>query len=510
MDIFSSDEPIDVKAKMLKDNLDKIAKKSGDTLLLPIGADHLDIPDDIVEQIKSVNRQLSDYEIKLGSPFEYFDKVNFKDKYDGELRDNSKTFILSGSYSSRLDLKKLNIECSYFLDLADKLQFNFGSKYDNAIEYAYRLLLQNQAHDSICGCSTDDVHEENIVRYKKILQIAKTIIEEIRIDQPENLSISFRNSDKYKLIEVERVEMEDDAQVISKRRGFPTELLHSTDLIPVTEDYTTLYTMLKEFNADGKPTDLKFESNWIGNSNIKLEVIGGKINLYDRDKCYPNFIEFIRCKDLGDSYNFGPDKTDGYEVAQIKSAKIIMEGDLRIGIRVQTSFFSVDIFLNKHSKLLNFNFKWVNLSTNKLWQVRFNLNKGIKDVYSEDMNMLICRKFDQNYDIRKNLPTEKGLEAKTNTAPFQRFAWTNGFGIITKGITEYEVFKNALGITILRSTGLISNPNNPARTTPAGPPIEVNGLQMLKEIHTEFAVGFFPVNDWVNYLEELYPQTIIF
>jgi hypothetical protein len=510
MDIFSSDEPIDVKAKMLKENLDKIAKKSGDTLLLPIGADHLDVPDDIVEQIKSVNRQLSDYEIRLGSPFEYFEAVNFKEKYDGELRDNSKTFILQGAYSSRLDLKKLNVECSYLLDLADKLQFNFGSKYVNAIEYAYRLLLQNQAHDSICGCSVDDVHEENITRYKKILQIAKTIIEEIRIDQPENLSITFKYPEKYKLIEVERAEMEDDAQVISKRRGFPTELLHSTDLIPITDDYTTLYTMLKEFNSDKKPTDLKFESNWVANSNIKLEVIGGKINLYDKDKCYPNFIEFIRCKDLGDSYNFGPDKADGYEVAQIKSAKIIMDGELRIGLRIQTSFFGVDVFLNKNSKLLNFNFKWVNLNTNRLWQVRFNLNKGIKDVYSEDMNMLISRKFDQNYDIRKNLPTEKGIEAKTNTAPFQRFVWANGLGIITKGITEYEVFKNALGITILRSTGIISNPENPARTTPAGPPIEVEGLQMLKEIHTEFSIGFFPVNDWVNYLEEIYPQTIIF
>jgi hypothetical protein len=510
MDIFSSDEPIDVKAKLLKDNLDKISKKSGNTLLLPIGADHLDVPDDIVEQIKSINRQLSDYEIKLGSPFEYFEKVSFKDKFDSELRDNSKTFILQGSYSSRLDLKRMNVECSYMLDIADKLQYNFGSRYDNVIEYAYKLLLQNQAHDSICGCSTDDVHQECIIRYKKILQIAKTIIEEIRIEQPENLSITFKYLDKYKLIEIERSEIESDTQVISKRKGFPTELLHSTNLIPVTEDYTTLYTMLKEFNPTGKPSDLEIDNHFIANSNIKLEVAEGKINLYENGKCYPNFIEFIRCKDLGDSYNFGPDKAEGYEVAQIKSARILMHGDLRVGLRIVTSFFSVDVYLNKLSKLLNFKFKWVNLNTNKLWQVRFNLNKGVKEVFSEDMNMLISRKFDQNYDIRKNLPHEKGIEAKTNTAPFQRFVWANGLGIITKGLTEYEVSKNAIAITILRSTGLISNPDNPARTTPAGPPIEVNDLQMLGENHTEFSIGFFPVNDWVNYIEEIYPQTIIF
>ncbi len=185
MDIFSAEKSIEEKADFLKSNLDKIAEKSGDTLLLPIGADHLGVPEDISEQIEAVNLLLDDYEIKLGSLFEYFDKVKFKHKHNDELRDNSKTFILQGSYSSRMDLKQLNTLCSYKLDLADKLQYNFGSNYDNAIEYAYRLLLQNQAHDSICGCSKDNVHEENIIRYKKILQIADTILTKLRIISPK-------------------------------------------------------------------------------------------------------------------------------------------------------------------------------------------------------------------------------------------------------------------------------------------------------------------------------------
>ena len=41
----------------------------------------------------------------------------------------------------------------------------------------------------------------------------------------------------------------------------------------------------------------------------------------------------------------------------------------------------------------------------------------------------------------ENLPDRKGLEAWTNTAPMQRFVWANGFGVITKGLTEYEVSK---------------------------------------------------------------------
>lgn len=510
MDIFSSDKSIEEKAEFLKKNLDMIAEKSGLKLLLPIGADHLGVPEDIAEQIEEVNQYLEDYEIRLGSPFEYFDSVKFKKAHNEELRDNSKTFILPGTYSSRMKLKQLNTECSYKLDLADKLQYNFGSCYDNVIEYAYKLLLQNQAHDSICGCSTDDVHEENITRYKKILQIADTIIEEIRLTQPDNMSITFKYLDKYKLLEVERTEIDENSQVISQRRGFPTRLLHDTNKIPVTEDYTTIYTLLKEFNADNKPSDIVVDNTNLFNSNIRVAVENGKLNIYNKSDCYENFIEFIRCKDNGDSYNCGPVENDAYEIAQIKSARILMDGPLRSAIRINTTFFNVDVYLNKRSKLLNFKIKWLNLSSNKLWQVRFNLNKPVKEVQSEDMNLLISRKFDSEYDIRQNLPTEKGLEAKTNTAPFQRFVWANGFGVITKGLTEYEVSKNALMITLLRSTGIISNPKNPSRTTPAGPPIEVPGLQQLGENTAEFSIGFFPVKEWANYVEEVYPQTILF
>ena len=75
----------------------------------------------------------------------------------------------------------MNVKCSYLLEQADKLQQKYGSEYNNVIEYAYKMLLQNQAHDSICGCSTDLVHQENMIRYEKIIQIANTIIEELRL-----------------------------------------------------------------------------------------------------------------------------------------------------------------------------------------------------------------------------------------------------------------------------------------------------------------------------------------
>ena len=510
MDIFASSKTMSEKAYFLRKNLDMIAEKSGDCLLLPIGADHLGVPIDIADQIQEINNYLDDYEIVLGSPFDYFENAKFKVRFLGELRDNSKTFILPGAYSARLKLKQMNTECSYKLNLADKIQFNFGGDYSAVIDYAYKLLLQNQAHDSICGCSTDEVHAENLTRYNKILQIANTIIEESKFAQEENLVASFKFQDRYKILEVERTTPLPEGQIIDTYQGFPSNILNDTMKIPVTEDYTTIYKMLREFHSDNKPSDLAVSNNTLENSNIKLEVQDGKINLICGKNIYKNFIEFVRYRDEGDTYNFAPVPSDTGEIAQIRSSHVIMDGNLRCAIKVETSFFGVIISLNKKSKLLNFKITWSNLLTNRLWQVRFNLDKPVKETQSEDLNELIKRKFDPNYNIRENMPKEKGKELRTNTAPMQRFVWANGFGVITKGLTEYEVYKNSLSITILRSTGIISNPKNPARTTPAGPPIRVVGAQQLGVNTAEFAIGFFDIKDWVYHIEEIYPETVIF
>ena len=509
MDIFSSGKSMEEKAEFMKKNLDMIAEKSGNTLLLPIGADHLGIPRDIAYQIEEINTYLDDYYIVLSSPFDYFEDVKFKVKYNDELRDNSNTFILPGCYSTRTKLKQLNTECSYKLDLANKLQYNFGGNYDSAIEYAYKLLLQNQAHDSICGCSTDEVHRENIVRYNKILQIANTIIEEIRFNQDENIVASFKYQDEYKILETTQAFEPNEGQIIEQKQGFPSDILYDTYKIPVTEDYTTIYKVIREFRSDGDESDLEVFDNCLQNSNIRIEVVNGQIDLYEGKNVHRNFMEFVRYKDEGDTYNYAPAAGDKGEIAQMRSAKIIMDGDLRCGIKIDTSFFGVTVYLNKKSKLLNFKINWSNLLTNKLWQVRFNLEKPIKETWSEDLNEIIKRKFDYKYNMRENLPTEKGHEAKTNTAPMQRFVWANGFGIITKGLCEYEVYQNTLSVTLLRSTGIISNPQNPARTTPAGPPIKVPGAQQIGENSAEFAIGFFGIDDWALNVEEIYPQTVL-
>ena len=464
MDIFSNDISIEEKAGWLEKDLDKIAEKASNYILLPIGADHLGVEVDISEQIKQVNKLLTNYKIELGSPFDYFQKVKFKTIWNDELRDNSKTFILPGSYSARIKLKQYNTHCSYMLEQADKIQKFYGNKYKNVIEYAYKLLLQNQAHDSICGCSTDLVHRENITRYEKILEITETVIEELRLIH------------NFKTPIMKSPQKLDGFDIIETCQGFDNSILYNTQKIPVTEDYTTIYTLKQKPN---KKTDLK------------LKFYDGKLLINNIE------IQFIKRLDMGDTYNFGAVPGDYGEIAKISSVR---------NNTIKTNFFDIKYDLSEH--LINFNIEWNNKFQNKLWQVKFIFPNPVNKTFSEDMNTLIERNFDPEYDMLLHLPKKRGIEVKTNFAPMQRLVWAQGFGIITKGLTEYEVFKNSLSITILRSIGIISNPQNPSRSTPAGPPIEVPDAQQLGYNKAEFSVGFFDLSDWQKYIDEVYPPFI--
>lgn len=486
MDIFSSPKTIEEKAEWLKGNLDKIAQKSNDYILLPIGADHLGVEPDIAEQIEAVNAILANpadggdiYEIKLSNPFEYFELVkdNFKTEWNDELRDNSKTFILPGCYSARMRLKQYRTEASYRLEQADRLQKHFGGNYSAIVQYAYKLLIQNHAHDSICGCSTDAVHFENYSRYEKILQIANTIIEELKLNNNEAFEL-VKNSG-YEFKSTEKLE---GFNIIRQEGGFDTKILYDTQKIPVTEDYKQIYTLQKRQTPQN---EVQME---IREKELKINNIG---------------IQFVRYQDNGDTYNYGPGAADMGEFATILE---VIRYDETDSFLIRTDFFNV--FLTRSENLINFTFEWNNQIKDCIWQVKFDLPNPVCKTFSEDMNMIIERDFDPNYNMRQHLPKERGIEAKTNFAPMQRYIGAQGFGIVTKGLTEYEVFKNSISITLLRSTGVISNPKNSARSTPAGPPLEVPGAQQLGFNRTELSIGFFEPEDYLKYVHEVYPQIV--
>ena len=385
------------------------------------------------------------------------------------------------------------------------------------------MLLQNQAHDSICGCSTEDVHNENLIRYKKIKQIANTILDELKFKNhfEEKKIVNLSGKPFSGIVEFSTVENLEGYDKIDYHKGFDSTLLTDTQRIPVTEDYTGINTYLAEVEnvkSDvidyimpvAKPSDLNITEYGLENSYIFLKIEDGAI--------YINGIKMslVDFADLGDSYNFGPKKNDNGNELKILRSKVILKTHLRVALKVDFEgvwdVISAIITLDKESTSLHFKFDWMNSQKNHLLNVKFELNQSIEEVFSEDMNTLIKRNFDSDYNIRENLPTTRGIEVKNNTAPMQRGLLidekNNNLGIITKGLTQYEVYKNYLYLPILRSTGVISYPQNPARTTPAGPPIPVDSLQQIGRNVAEFHVFFGNQNAFEETLNKVYSYIV--
>ena len=515
-DFLSTNWTIEKKAEALKKYLDKISIKSSENVLLPIGADHLAIAKNIQKQLKEIG--IDGYDFEIATPFEYFEKIKKRDKVDGEFLNNKLNFILPGVYSSRIYIKQANANSQWLLTrIAEPLQalahYHFGTKNKQAeIDIAYKMLIKNHAHDSIYGCSIDKVHDEMMTRFEKVDSISNGIIKRVVRDLSDdnaplaiiNLS-NFEYSGKIKITTEKKLQKWMKAVKISSKKGFTDKKLYNINEIPVTEDYTTIneylidvknlpafsLTQIKEENIC-KENFLKANENLIENNNIKFEVIKGKITVTNKKtgEIYKDFITITDRKDNGDSYNFGAVKGDKPIKAILKSVKLKENNHQRAILSLTFDMLKLDVILYNQSESLEFNAKWINKKKNHILQIGFNLKEKITTTISEDLFGTVKRTFNPDYDIYKDVPAQRGIELKPNTAPMQRFVQTQNVCLITKGNNEYEISKNTLNLTLLRATGIISNPHNPTRGTPAGPPLATPKLQCLGENKANFALCF--------------------
>ena len=102
----------------------------------------------------------------------------------GELR-NQRTHgldTLVNTASSRIYLKQWNHQCQIALEqvaepLAAILNCYKPSYPHEHLQYAWKTLMQNHPHDSICGCSVDEVHREMATRFEKSFHYTQSLIE---------------------------------------------------------------------------------------------------------------------------------------------------------------------------------------------------------------------------------------------------------------------------------------------------------------------------------------------
>jgi mannosylglycerate hydrolase len=145
-----------------------------------------------VKIIDEIKKQLPDLEVKHSTLEKYAEQLysQLKNKklktVRGERRSaqyDSRSGNLYGyTTSARMYLKQKNYEAEKWLQFYAE-PFNSISGIlgrdikNNSLDISWELIIQNSAHDSIGGCSLDDIHDDMMNRYKQSIEISKSVFE---------------------------------------------------------------------------------------------------------------------------------------------------------------------------------------------------------------------------------------------------------------------------------------------------------------------------------------------
>ena len=161
-------------------------------LLFMNGCDHQPVQTDLAKAIETATALYPDVEFKHSNFEDYIASLNEKlapnmATIKGELRSQQTNgwYTLANTASARIYIKQLNANCQMLLEkvaepLATMAHLEGMDYPHHLFKYAWKVLMENHPHDSICGCSVDEVHREMVARFEKVQSIVKHIIDECK------------------------------------------------------------------------------------------------------------------------------------------------------------------------------------------------------------------------------------------------------------------------------------------------------------------------------------------
>lgn len=160
--------------------------------LMMNGVDHLEAQDDLIEILEEtaehegIDIAQTSMESYISDIKKYISDNNITlSEYSGALNHGNDYEMLKGCYSSRVYLKQHNVyaqdSLEHRLEPMCAVLESWGLKgvYDeDYMNYLWKCLLKNHPHDSICGCSRDEVHADMENRYTRLRILTDYLIEQ--------------------------------------------------------------------------------------------------------------------------------------------------------------------------------------------------------------------------------------------------------------------------------------------------------------------------------------------
>ncbi len=515
-------------------------------VLLCNGDDHQRVQRDLPEMLEACAQRLRGtsyricrFEDYLAVLREQLSSLRLRTVH-GELIGGRFQNVLRGVNSSRLELKVRNAELERMLQSAESLAalaaLRDGYRYPHEeFELAWRHLLRAQPHDSICGCSVDEVHRDMRQRFDTTEEIAARLQSEAiaamaGLGQDAIWHHGWRVTAERTLLNVlpwrRRCaielslppELQRARELVARAGGteLPVQLTgrRGARRALVIAELPPLGAAPLELAAGAaRGGRARASGRTIENALLRVTVAGdGSLTLTDRasGRRFTGLHRFEDQADRGDSYTFCPLDAEPAWTSEHVSAqvRVLEPGPLRAELEIRTSFTLPARLSRDRTRRVG------RARCEAVTRVR--LHDGIDRV--ELSTRLVNRAADHRLRVRFADPTGDPGRIRAQSAfavverPARRQASADWFepphatehtaGVVcagelclmTKGLAEYEAVPRRRGgvellLTLVRSIGWLSRGDLATRHGHAGPELAVPGAQGLGERICEYALS---------------------
>ena len=410
----------------------------GDPVLLMAGTDHMPVVRDLPDRVSS--------DAKIGTLADYFADVPLQQtvtRWRGEMRSAARANLLPNVVSTRIDVKQACARAERSLErYAEPLQALYGDEWpEGFLRVAWRRVLENAAHDSICACSADEVTAQVLVRYAEAEQIGTELARRA----------------------VERIAAEAPADAFVVVNPSPFERTEVVELDAALAEVTVPalgYACVREGEES---------------SSTVAEVDLG------------NLTRIVRGRDVGDSYNYAPPDSLLVDAPEDEWVETVEDGSLRrVVVHHRTYRWDEQLVatatryeLRAGEPFVRVRLELDNPCSDQRVRVHVPLREAAESTLAEGQFAVV---------ERSGRPEGGYGEEPLATYPAGGFVAAGGIALLLQHVTEYElVDEREVALTALRSTGLISRKDNPYRAVNAGPELPIPAAQMHGPHAFEFA-----------------------
>jgi alpha-mannosidase len=184
----------------------------------------------------------------------------------GEMHSAATSFVLKGTLSSRFPLKLEHAALERLVERRLEPTWTLSGRPwpEREFRYVWRQLILNSAHDSICGCSLDQVHAEASARIDRGVQAAGALLHRLGV---EEMGETFFNPSSFERLGIPPLGSGQPREVSAQRAEPPAGLLFEDQ-----PDRGDLYTF-EPAGVPARSAAAGISAEWIeGEPLLRLQV----------------------------------------------------------------------------------------------------------------------------------------------------------------------------------------------------------------------------------------------